>query len=164
MEFMTDNYFPDISKSQILKLADGFIKTSLNRESALEAMVALLQASVPHYDWVGIYILGNEGVLTLGPYRGNPTSTPRVQIDRGICGAAVRQKKTIIVPDVHADPRYLECTFETKSEIVVPIITGDSVKGEIDVDSNVVNAFSEEDKNLLEEIAAKLGPLFTVEN
>jgi len=126
----------------------------------LEAMVALLQASVPHYDWVGIYILGDDGVLSLGPYRGNPTSSPRVQIDRGICGAAVRQKKTIVVPDVHADPRYLECTFETKSEIVVPIIAGNSVKGEIDVDSNSVNAFGQEDKDLLEEIADKLSPLF----
>lgn len=157
---MTDEYFPDISEHQILKLADGFIKTSHNRESALEAMVALLQASVPHYDWVGIYILGDNGVLSLGPYRGNPTSSPRVQIDRGICGAAVRQKRTIIVPDVHADPRYLECTFETKSEIVVPIITGSSVRGEIDVDSNDVDAFGEEDKALLEEIAGKLAPLF----
>jgi len=160
MEFMTDEFFPDISKSQILKLADGFIRTSPNRESALEAMVALLQASVPHYDWVGIYILGDDGVLSLGPYRGNPTSSPRVQIDRGICGAAVRQKKTIVVPDVHADPRYLECTFETKSEIVVPIIAGHSVKGEIDVDSNSVNAFGEEDKDLLEKIAGRLSPLF----
>lgn len=157
---MTDEYFPDISKTQILKLADGFIRTSPNRESALEAIVALLQAAVSHYDWAGIYVLGDNGVLSLGPYRGDPTSTPRVQIDRGICGAAVRQKQTIIVPDVHSDPRYLECTFDTKSEIVVPIIAGGSVKGEIDVDSDTVNAFSEADKNLLEEIADKLAPLF----
>lgn len=157
---MTDDYFPDISRDQILKLADGFIRTAHNHDSALEAMVALLQASVPHYDWVGIYILGDDGVLALGPYRGNPTSSPRVQVDRGICGAAVRQKKTIVVPDVHADPRYLQCTFETKSEIVVPIIVGDGVKGEIDVDSNKVNAFGDEDKSLLEEIASKLSPLF----
>ncbi len=157
---MTDAYFPDISKEQILKLADGFISTSPNKESALEAIVALLQASVPHYDWAGIYLLGDEGVLHLGPYRGNPTSSPRIQVDRGICGAAVKLKQTIIVPDVHADPRYLECTFETKSEIVVPIIAGDKVKGEIDIDSDSVNAFSGEDKNLLEEIAAKLARLF----
>jgi L-methionine (R)-S-oxide reductase len=157
---MTDEYFPDISKAQILKLADGFIRTSPNRDSALEAIVALLQAGVPHYDWAGIYILADDGVLSLGPYRGDPTSSPRVQVDRGICGAAVRQKKTIIVPDVHSDPRYLECTFDTKSEIVVPIISGSNVKGEIDVDSNSVNAFGDEDKNLLEEIAAKLAPLF----
>jgi L-methionine (R)-S-oxide reductase len=157
---MTDEYFPDISKEQILKLADGFISTSPNRDSALEAMVALLQASVPHYDWAGIYILEDDGVLSLGPYRGDPTSSPRVQVDRGICGAAVRQKKTIIVPDVHSDPRYLECTFDTRSEIVVPIISGDMVKGEIDVDSNTVDAFGDEDKSLLEEIASKLAPLF----
>ena len=157
---MTDEYFPDISKTQILKLADGFIRTSHNRDSALEAIVALLQAGIPHYDWAGIYILGDDGVLSLGPYRGDPTSSPRVQIDRGICGAAVRQKKTIVVPDVHSDPRYLECTFDTKSEIVVPIMSGDDVKGELDVDSNTVDAFSEEDKILLEEIAEKLAPLF----
>ncbi len=156
---MTTNYFPDISKAQILKLADGFISTSPNKNSAFEAIVALLQASIPHYDWVGIYILEDDGDLHLGPYRGNPTSSPRIQVDRGICGAAVRQKKTIVVPDVHADPRYLECTFETKSEIVVPIIVGKKVKGEIDVDSDKVNAFGEEDKKLLEEVAEKLANL-----
>lgn len=156
---MTDNFFPDITEAQILKLADGFIRTSPNRDSAFEAIVALLQASIPHYDWVGIYILEDDGDLHLGPYRGNPTASPRIQIDRGICGAAVRQKQTIVVPDVHADSRYLECTFETKSEIVVPIIVGSKVKGEIDVDSDKVNAFGEEDKKLLEEIAAKLAKL-----
>jgi len=156
---MTDEYSPEISVSHILKLADDFIKTSSNRNSALEAVVGLLQASVPHYDWVGIYLLEGE-VLNIGPYRGNPTSTPRVQVDRGICGAAVRDKQTIIVPDVKADKRYLECTFETQSEIVVPIIAGDNVVGEIDIDSDIVNAFSDKDEELLGKIAGMLSDLF----
>ena len=156
---MTDEYSPDISISHILKLADDFIKTSSNRNSALEAIVGLLQASVPHYDWVGVYLLEGD-VLNIGPYRGNPTSTPRVQVDRGICGAAVREKKTIIVPDVKADERYLECTFETQSEIVVPIIKDGNVVGELDIDSDTVDAFTEVDQELLDAISKKLADLF----
>ena len=156
---MTDEYSPDISISHVLKMADDFIKTSSRRDSALESIVGLLQASVPHYDWVGIYLLDGD-VLNIGPYRGNPTSSPRVQVDRGICGAAVREKKTIIVPDVKKDERYLECTFETQSEIVVPIIAGDNVVGEIDIDSDTVDAFSEQDEELLGKIAEMLAELF----
>jgi len=156
---MTDDYTPEVSSSHILKIADDFIKTSSSRDSALEAIGGLLQASMPHYDWVGIYLLDKD-VLNLGPYRGNPTSSPRVQVDRGICGAAVRDKKTIMVPDVKKDPRYLECTFETQSEIVVPIISGDKVVGEIDIDSDTVDAFSKNDEEFLDTIAAKLAVLF----
>ena len=148
------NYFPDISKAQILKLADGFISTSPNRDSALEAIVALLQAGVPHYDWAGIYILEDDGVLSLGPYRGDPTSTPRAQIDRGICGAAVRQKKTIIVPDVEKFPGHIACDSRSRSEIVVPLRSKNGqVIGVLDVQSDRPFAYSQADVAIFQSLA-----------
>ena len=88
--------------------------------TAMERAVAALKDSMPGYTWVGIYLLeGNE--LVLGPFLGKPSPHTRIALNRGICGAAASQKHTIIVDDVNSDPRYLACSLETKSEIVVPI-------------------------------------------
>jgi GAF domain-containing protein len=92
----------------------------------------------------------------LGPYRGKPSPHTRIVLGRGICGAAATEKATIIVGDVNADPRYLACSIETKSEIVVPIMDGDRVLGEIDIDSDRPAAFGEADRQLLEAVAARL--------
>ena len=157
---MTDEFLEDNSKSRIARVADDFIKTAPNSQSAMEAVVGLLYASVPHYNWVGIYILDDDDVLRLGPYRGRPSQHSEIPVNEGICGAATRAKKTIVIPDVSTDPRYLACSIETKSEMVVPIMVGDQVKGEIDIDSDKLNAFSDGDKKLLETIAARLGEMF----
>ncbi len=157
---MTDEFLEDISKTRIAKVADDFIKTASNNESAMEAVVGLLYASVPYYNWVGIYTLDEDNVLKLGPYRGNPSPHREISLNEGICGAAARAKKTIIIPDVSIDPRFLTCSVKTKSEIVVPIMIGDRVKGEIDIDSDKLNAFREGDQKLLETIAARLGEMF----
>ena len=160
MEAMTDDFLEDISKSRIARVADDFIKTASSNQSALEAVVGLLYASVPYYNWVGIYTLDKDDVLKLGPYRGNPSPHREISLNEGICGAAARAKKTIIIPDVSTDPKYLSCSVKTKSEIVVPIMVGDQVKGEIDIDSDKLNAFREADQKLLESIAARLGEMF----
>ena len=79
-------------------------------------------------------------------------------LGRGICGAAAAEKATIIVDDVNADPRYLACSIDTKSEIVVPIMHGGDVLGEIDIDSDRPAAFGPADRELLEAVAALLAP------
>jgi len=84
-------------------------------------------------------------------------SRSRIPVSQGICGAAVAQNNTVIVDDVHSDPRYLACSLETKSEIVVPIRVNGTVAGEIDVDSHTLNAFGAEDRNFLEDCAEVLG-------
>ena len=112
---------------------------------------------MPDYSWVGVYLLdGNE--LVLGPFVGKPSPHTRIPLGRGICGAAATEKTTIIVDDVNADPRYLACSIETRSEIVVPIMAGAEVLGEIDIDSDRQAAFGAEDKRLLEAVAAQLAP------
>jgi len=123
--------------------------------SAMQQAVRLLKDAVPHYTWVGIYVLeGNE--LVLGPYLGKPSPHTRIPLGNGICGAAATEKATIVVDDVNADPRYLACSIETRSEIVVPIMRGDQVLGEIDIDSDQPAAFGASDRALLEPVAAML--------
>jgi GAF domain-containing protein len=125
----------------------------------MTAAVALLKERLPYYSWVGIYLLeGDE--LVLGPYLGKPSPHTRIPLNRGICGAAASQQQTIIVDDVNSDPRYLACSIETKSEIVVPIMRGATVLGEIDIDSDRPAAFGEADRRLLESVAAELAKRF----
>jgi GAF domain-containing protein len=121
----------------------------------MDEAVGLLQREHPGYHWVGIYLLqGNE--LVLGPYVGKPTVHTRIPLHQGICGAAASSGEIMIVDDVHSDPRYLACSLETRSEIVVPIKRGDIVLGEIDIDSDQAAAFSHQDAELLKKVAAIL--------
>ena len=126
-------------------------------ERAMRATVESLADHLPHYTWTGIYLLdGNE--LCLGPYVGTPSPHTRIPLGRGICGAAATEKATIVVDDVNADPRYLACSLETRSEIVVPIMQGSEVLGELDIDSDRPAAFGAADRELLEQVAALLAP------
>ncbi len=156
---MTDEYLSDVSTDQIIKTADDFIKTASNPNSAMEGIVGLLKASFSYYDWVGIYLLNDESTLKLGPFRGDPSPHTIIPINSGICGAAVREKQTIVVPDVNADPRFLACSLTTRSEIVVPIKRGDEILGEIDIDSDTPDAFKDRDRRLIEAIATKLAEI-----
>lgn len=153
------NFMPTVNEQQLLAMADDFIKTASSQHSALEGVVGLLSSNYKHFTWTGIYIL-NDGELKLGPYRGDPSPHLTIPIGQGICGAAVRERKTIIVPDVSSDSRYLVCSASTKSEIVVPIIKGEKIVGEIDIDSDNPDAFAEHDRKILEMIADKLSKVF----
>lgn len=136
----------------------GAIARSADAAAAMESTVGILKSRMPDYTWVGIYLCySNE--LVLGPFDGKPSPHTRIPLGRGICGAAATEKQTIIVDDVNADPRYLACSVDTRSEIVVPIMSpANEVLGEIDVDSDRVAAFGAEDKELLEAVAALLAP------
>jgi putative methionine-R-sulfoxide reductase with GAF domain len=123
--------------------------------SATERAVQGLKDSVPAYTWVGIYLLEGEE-LVLGPFLGKPSPHTRIPLGQGICGAAATAGETIIVDDVNADPRYLACSIETRSEIVVPIIHEGRVLGEIDIDSDTPAAFGAADRELLEAVADRL--------
>ena len=133
------------------------VASSPDAQAAAEDTVKLLAQHLPHYTWTGIYILdGNE--LYLGPYVGKPSPHTRIPLGRGICGAAASEKASIIVDDVNADPRYLACSIETRSEIVVPIMLEGEVLGELDIDSDARAAFTDVDRELLERVAALLAP------
>jgi len=144
-----------IDRSQLANDLVAAIAKAADRATAATWIIGQLKASLPHYTWAGIYWLeGDE--LVLGPYLGKPSPHVRIPLHRGICGAAASQQQTIIVDDVNSDPRYLACSIETKSEIVVPIMRGPTVLGEIDIDSDQPAAFSDADRTLLETVAQAL--------
>ncbi len=122
-------------------------------------IVEIIPQRLPWYNWTGFYMLdpADPATLVLGPFEGAPTEHVRIPVSQGICGAAVAQDSTVIIDDVSADPRYLACSLETKSEIVVPIRANGAVVGEIDIDSHQHAAFSAQDREFLEECAGIVG-------
>ena len=144
---------------QLLAAIRSAVAAAPNATAAMTQAVRLLKDGVPHYTWVGIYLMDGDD-LVLGPFLGKPSPHTRIPLGRGICGAAATEKATIIVDDVRADPRYLACSIETKSEIVVPIMNGAGVLGEIDIDSDQPAAFGPADRALLEPVAALLSEAF----
>jgi GAF domain-containing protein len=136
-----------------------FAATARDCTSLQEFCVGIIAERLSHYNWVGFYMLdpSEENILVLGPYRGAPTEHVLIPVTEGICGAAVAQGETVIVEDVSADPRYLACSLETRSEIVVPVRANGKIVGEIDIDSHMLNAFGADDRNFLENCADVLG-------
>ena len=150
---------PVTSYEDVLKHVQSAIERAPTHTQALVDTVTVLKKELPDYSWVGIYLLeGDE--LQLGPFLGKPSPHTRIPLNQGICGAAATHKETIVVDDVDADPRYLACSLETRSEIVVPIMRGSQVFGEIDIDSDKKAAFGSADRELLEATAALLARKF----
>ena len=145
----------DMDPAGLLTAIRSAIAAAPGPESAMQQSVRLLKDAIPYYTWVGIYVLDGDE-LVLGPYIGKPSPHTRIPLGRGICGAAATEKATIVVDDVNADARYLACSIETKSEIVVPIMEDGDVLGEIDIDSDTPAAFGDADRRLLEQVAALL--------
>jgi len=138
-----------------------YLATKPSIDEAYRICVKLLKRDFPKYDWAGIYLVdGND--LVLHNFIGAPSPHTRIPIGQGICGAAVAEAQTIIVPDVNADPRYLACSIETKSEIVVPI-QREKIYGEIDIDSHTADAFHGGDRATLERLASLLADYMTVD-
>src|SRR5687768_12697094 len=145
----------DMDRGDLMTAIRSAVAAAPNANSAMKQVVRLLKDAMPAYTWVGIYVLDGEE-LVLGPFLGKPSPHTRIPLGRGICGAAATEKATIVVDDVNADPRYLACSVETKSEIVVPIMQDGEVLGEIDIDSDQPAAFGQADRDLLEQIAPLL--------
>jgi GAF domain-containing protein len=145
--------------AQIVKEIEDFARTAANLGALEEYVVEQIAFRLTAYNWVGVYWLdpGDLQVLELGAFIGAPTSHTHIPVTQGICGAAIRQGETIVVNDVRADPRYLSCSIETKSEIVVPIRAHGRVVGEIDIDSHSAAAFGAEDRVFLELCAGLIG-------
>lgn len=125
----------------------------------LEEITVELHESFPHYTGVYIYLVDGE-TLVLTNFRGRPTEHVRIPVGAGICGRAARDAATVTVDDVNADPDYIACSIETRSEIVVPILRANRVLGEIDIDSDVPQAFTPADRTFLENLAARLERFF----
>jgi L-methionine (R)-S-oxide reductase len=126
----------------------------------MRKMVRLLHERVLKYNWVGFYLLepgAQPPMLVLGAFEGAMTPHTRIPLNQGICGAAASSGLTVVVDDVSKDPRYLACSLETKSEIVVPIFAHGKVVGELDIDSHFPAAFTPEHQDLVQHCALLVG-------
>jgi L-methionine (R)-S-oxide reductase len=144
---------------EILTRIRHFATTAESLAALQQFTVDLIAQRLDLYNWTGFYMLdpNDSNTLVLGPFNGAPTEHIRIPVTEGICGAAVAQAQTVIVDDVSADPRYLSCSIETKSEIVVPIKANGKIIGEIDIDSHELSAFTQADRQFLESAAEIIG-------
>jgi L-methionine (R)-S-oxide reductase len=149
-----------VKSTDVISELDTLAARAASAEALMKSIVTLLHEKLTRYNWVGFYMLelhGDPNMLVLGPFRGTMTPHTRIPLNQGICGAAASSGKTIIVDDVNSDSRYLACSLETKSEIVVPVFVKGKVVGELDIDSHFPAAFGPEDCKLCEHAAAILG-------
>jgi len=141
---------------------DQLAQTAKSVDHLMSSMVNMLHERMLKYNWVGFYMIedseeGESASLVLGHFKGAMTPHVRIWMNQGICGAAASTGKTVIVDDVSKDPRYLACSLETKSEIVVPVFVRGKVVGELDIDSHFPAAFHDEDRQLVEYCAQLTG-------
>lgn len=144
-------------KQSLLEL----IKSSTNTEDTLQKICDLLEEKVPHYNWVGFYFADPEKqVLHLGPYQGLETDHTTIPFGKGICGQVAESNETFLVEDVLAQDNYISCNIDVKSEIVVPIFVDGKNIGQIDIDSNTINAFDKSDQEFLEWLTSEVSTLY----
>jgi L-methionine (R)-S-oxide reductase len=135
-------------------------QSSRTAEDLMRSMVKLLHDRMLKYNWVGFYMLepgAQPPMLVLGAFEGAMTPHTRIPLNQGICGAAASSGQTVVVDDVANDPRYLACSLETKSEIVVPVFARGKVMGELDIDSHFPAAFTSEHQELVQYCAILVG-------
>jgi GAF domain-containing protein len=129
-------------------------------QELMQAMARVLHERMLKYNWVGFYMLepgAKPPMLALGAFEGAMTPHTRIPLNQGICGAAASSGQTVVVDDVSKDSRYLACSLETKSEIVVPVFAHGKVVGELDIDSHFAAAFTPEHQELVQHCAMLVG-------
>ena len=143
------------------KIIDITSNNSFTRDERLLKVCELLEENIEYYTWVGFYFANHENrTLHLGPYVGAPTDHTTISFGKGICGQVALSDKNFVVPDVAAQDNYIACSFTVKSEIVVPLFVNGINIGQIDIDSNVLDPFSDLDERFLEFVNAEVAKLF----
>ncbi len=140
----------------VLTQAAALVEGVSNRVGALANLCALLKEALPHYFWVGFYLVEGDS-LTLGPFQG-PVACYTIGKGRGVCGTAWEQARTLVVPDVELFPGHIACSSRSRSEIVVPVFKDGRVAAVIDVDSESLAAFDSVDQQALERLAPLCSP------
>ena len=137
---------------EIVSQIEEMVDSSAPRDEVLRYAVQILKQEREHYNWVGIYLIEGD-TLVLHNYLGKPTEHTHIPIGKGVCGVAVAEGANQIVGDVTRLDNYLACSVETRAEIVVLIRRGMDILGQIDIDSDIENAFTKEDEALLSRVA-----------
>ena len=147
-----------LSKAETYRLVAeqlaGLVEAERDGLANAANLSALLFESLPDVNWAGFYFL-RDGELVVGPFQGK-VACVRIAMGKGVCGAAARDRRTIVVPDVDAFPGHIACDAASRSEVVVPMVRGETLLGVLDVDSPRVGRFDHEDAVGLERIATVL--------
>jgi L-methionine (R)-S-oxide reductase len=150
-------YFESLKPHVITILSEA----SIERDVKLKSLCQLLTDNVDYYNWVGFYFANHENkTLHLGPYVGAETDHAVIPFGKGICGQVAVSNENFVVPDVAAQDNYIACSFTVKSEIVVPLFVDGKNIGQIDIDSHVINPFTEADERFLEFVNQEVAKLF----
>ncbi len=145
-------------KSKVTSL----ISQNISVDQRLLKICELLNENVPYYNWVGFYFKnGDKNELKLGPYAGAPTDHTIIPFGKGICGQVAISNQNFVVPDVSAQDNYIACSITVKAEIVVPIFVKGENIGQIDIDSNSLDPFSEKDERFLEFVCEKVAGILS---
>ena len=145
-------------KPKITKITSDSV---ISREEKLLKICQMLQDSINYYNWVGFYFANPEAkTLHLGPYVGAPTDHTVIPFGKGICGQVADSNENFVVPDVATQDNYIACSFTVKSEIVVPLFVNGKNIGQIDIDSHVLDPFTEADELFLEFVNQQVATLF----
>lgn len=146
--------------NQLKTKISSLVKDSINTEKTLFKICEILRSNISYYDWVGFYFKnGSKQELKLGPYAGLETDHKIIPFGKGICGQVALTNKNFVVPDVKKQNNYISCNINVKSEIVIPIFVDGKNIGQIDIDSNILNPFSNRDEEFLEYVCAKVAIL-----
>lgn len=126
-------------------------KENLSIDERLLQICKILETNISYYNWVGFYFKnGDKDELKLGPYVGEPTDHTIIPFGKGICGQVAVSNQNFVVPDVAAQDNYIACSITVKAEIVIPIFVNGENIGQIDIDSNTLDPFTEADERFLE--------------
>jgi len=137
------------------KVIDILKNDTALRDDKLLKICHLLRDNIDYYDWVGFYFHDEaKPELHLGPYAGEPTDHTVIPFGKGICGQVAVSNQNFVVPDVQAQDNYIACSMTVKSEIVVPLFVDEKNIGQIDIDSEVLDAFTDLDERFLEDVNA----------
>lgn len=144
-------------KPQVETIINDTTKTVNKR---LLSICQLLENNLDYYNWVGFYFAdSNKKELHLGPYVGEPTDHTVIPFGKGICGQVAVSNENFVVPDVAAQDNYIACSITVKAEIVVPIFVNGKNIGQIDIDSNTPDPFTEKDERFLEFVCEKVAEI-----
>jgi GAF domain-containing protein len=160
MEFTSKRYDFRNKDADYASLADelnGLLAGEQDPVANAANTAALLFDALPDINWAGFYFLrtreGLESELVVGPFQGKPACV-RIPLGKGVCGTAAATRKTVVVRDVHEFPGHIACDAASQSEIVVPLIKGDTLLGVLDIDSPLLARFDEADRRGIERLAA----------
>ena len=127
----------------VIARLDDLARQNAPLERLLDEAVRGLHEIDPRFHWTGVYELFEDDMLRLGPFVGAPTDHVFIGVGNGVCGTAIAERRNMNVPDVRQISNYLACSTETRSELVVLIRDGETIYGQIDIDSHQVAAFDE---------------------